>query len=203
MSACILSISFFAVELQFMSISIEADLVNIIGYMYEVGFMIGCLLSERYYTSNVEKKAVIIAYTLTTCSGLSLSLEGIFSNELYAFIIIAGYTLSGIGQSLLLVVMVAYATPLVRQEPSSVLIPILVALINFSGVVGSLLNYSVVVLNWHTTYVLLVLNFVLLFASIGISWNLKGIPRVYFINGDDKPEIPFSYFSIAFYTYGV
>ncbi len=182
------------------------QLIDLINYMYEVGFMVGCLFSERYYTSNVQKKAVFLAYSLSILSGLSLGIYKIFlksSGEYVKSVIIVGYGLSGIGQSLLIILMVAYATPYVKSYPNTGLIPILLGLLNFSGLVGALLNYLITNIGFNTDWILLAITIIILLLSFAISWNLKGIPRVYIINNEMKPEIPFSYFSVSFYTYGV
>ena len=142
-SSCILSISFLSVEVQYISSSLSLEWVDIINYMYEVGFLIGCIISERYYTSNVQKKAVYLAYTLTIFSSISLSLFNLLGspgNNLEVIVVI-GYTLSGCGQSLIVVLMVAYAAPHVRKNPKSALLPFILGLLNISGVVGALLTY--------------------------------------------------------------
>lgn len=172
--------------------------------MYEVGFMLGCFLSERYYTSNVQRRAVILAYSMTTCSGISLALFKLYASSINNFeiIVVIGYTLSGLGQSLLIIVMVAYATPYIKLYPKSALLPVLVGLLNFSGAVGGLLSY--LISNYeYSGYLNLGLNAILLTASILISWKLKQSPRRYSISVSNKPDIPFSYFSLTFYTYGV
>ena len=174
---------------------------SIVNYVYNIGFMIGCIFSERYYTSNVQKKAIYISYTLSMCSGISLALKIIFTLPSYCVAI--GYTLSGIGQSWLIIVMVAYATPIIKSDNSSILLPIILGLLNFSGIVGATLFYVVKVIDNNTGYLLLSLNLLLLLVSYIISWNLKGIPCIYNGKSDHKPLIPFSNFSIVFYTYGV
>jgi hypothetical protein len=172
--------------------------------MYEVGFMIGCYISEKYYTSNVQRKAVILAYSLTTFSSISLALFKIFEDKISGLesIIVLGYTLSGLGQSLLIIVMVAYATPHIKQYPKSALLPVLVGLLNFSGAVGGLLSFLIST-SMYSGYLNIGLNIILLSISILISSNLKQSPRVYTISLSSKPEIPFSYFSVTFYAYGV
>ena len=172
--------------------------------MYEVGYMLGCFFSERFYTSNVQRKAVILAYTLTTSSGISLALFKIFESKVknLEIIIVIGYTLSGLGQSLLIIVMVAYATPYIKLHPKSALLSVLVGLLNFSGAIGGLLSYLIST-SQYSSWLNIILNTVLLTISILISSNLKQSPRSYTISLSKKPDIPFSYFSFTFYTYGV
>lgn len=173
--------------------------------MYEVGFLVGCIIAERYYTSNVQTKAVYSAYLLTIFSSISLSVYNLIGSteDSLEVIVVIGYTLSGCGQSLIVVLMVAYATPHVRKNPMSALLPLILGLLNFSGVVGALLTYFISSIEFLPDLFMIILNLILLFLSVIISRNLKAIPIVYIINGEKRPEIPFSYFAIAFYTYGV
>ena len=204
-SSCILSISFLSVEVQYVSSNLSQEWINIINYMYELGFLIGCIISERYYTSNVQKKAVYFAYTLTIFSSISLSLFNLLHSlvrNLEALVAV-GYTLSGCGQSLIIVMLVAYSTPHVRKNPKSALLPFILGLLNISGVVGALLTYFISRIEYLPDLFMIILNFALLFVSLIISRDLKAIPRVYIVNGDKRPEIPFGYFTVAFYTYGV
>ena len=197
-SACILSISFQSV--QYIT-ELDSEWVEWIDYMYEVGYMIGCLISENYYSVNVQWKAVIIAYTLTMCSGISLSLFYMIKRPEY--IVLIGYTLSGIGQSLLIVLLIAYTTPIIKADSTSILLPIILGLFHFSGIIGSSLSYFIE--KFFATsqgLILFLLNLLLLFISYIISWTLKGIPTIYW-NINRTPEIPFSHFNIVFYTVGV
>jgi hypothetical protein len=196
--------SFLSVEVQYLSTNLDPYWIDIINYSYELGFLIGCLFSERYYTSNVQREAVILAYSLTTFSSVSLSLYKIFKGYFKSFelVIAFGYAFSGAGQALLIIVMVAYATPYVQLYPKSALLPIIMGLLNFTAAVGALLTYTITLLK-YSEYVSLCFNGLLLGLSILISWNLKELPRSYTISVCSKPEVPFSYFSIAFYAYGV
>ena len=202
-STCILSISFQSVQYIY---KLESEWVEWINYMYQAGFMIGCLISERYYSANVQWKAVIIAYTLTMCSGISLSLFYIIERPDGSgpgYIVLIGYTLSGIGQSLLLVLLIAYTTPIIKADPTSVLLPIILVFFHFPGIIGTSLSYFIE--KFFATYqglILLLLNLLLLFISYIISWTLKGIPTICW-NISRTPEIPFSHFNIVFYTVGV
>lgn len=195
-----------SVEVQYITTDLDDSAVDLVNYLYEIGFMIGCMFSEKYYTSRVQKSAVFICYALTMCSGISLSIFSILKEnniENAEYIVVAGYGLSGIGQSLLLVVMIAYATPHTKQHPRSALLPLILGLLNFSAVVGALANYFVQFFNSYNNIVMLIMDFILLSMSFAISWNLKGIPQAYIKDGELKPEIPFSNFSVSFYSYGV
>lgn len=196
--------SFLSVEVQLLSTNIDKSWIDIVNYMYEFGYILGCFVSERYYTSNVERKAVIFAYFLTVLSSVSLSLYKIFKSYYkdLEFIIALGYCFSGIGQSLLIIVMVAYATPYIRLYPKSALLPIMMGLLNFTAIVGTLLTYSISLFE-HSAYISLCFNTLLLIISTLISMNLKNIPRCYTISNSSKPEVPFKNFSVTFYTYGV
>lgn len=196
-----LSISFMSVEVQYITTDLDDSAVDIVNYLYEIGFMIGCMFSEKYYTSRVQKSAVFICYALTMCSGLSLSIFSILKENNVAnaeYIVVAGYGLSGIGQSLLLVVMIAYATPHMKQHPRSVLLPLILGLLNFSAVVGALTNYFVQFFNSYTNVVMLIMDFILLSMSFAISWNLKGIPQAYIKDGELKPEFLLVIFLLHF-----
>ena len=196
--------SFLSVEVQYLSTHLNPYWIDIINFSYELGFIIGCTFSERYYTSNVQRKAVILAYSLTTLSSVSLSLFNIFKGFYgkLEFIIALGYAFSGAGQSLLIIVMVAYATPYVQLYPKSALLPIIMGMLNFTGAVGALLTYTISLLQ-YSEYVTLCFNGLLLSLSILISFNLKEIPRCYRVSVSNKPEVPFGHFSFVFYSYGV
>jgi hypothetical protein len=169
--------------------------------------MLGCFFSERFYTSNVQKKAVILAYVLTVCSGVGFAVFSLIKDyDTYwsPIVIYVGYFLSGTGQALLLVVMAAYATMFVQNNPNFPIMPVLFGLINFSGLIGVLLNFIISFIHFiNSAYILLALNAVVLGASISISWGLKGSPKIYVRDDNYKPDKPFTYYSVVFYTYGV
>jgi MFS family permease len=168
--------------------------------MNELGFIIGCIVSEKYYTFNIQRTAIFIAYLLSICSSLSLYflfLHG--SNTL----IVIGYTLSGIGQALLMVVIVTYTIPIIKNNPFCPVLPIVFCLLGVSGVLGSVLNIFLYDKNEASNYSLLGLNSVFIIISFIISWDLKGITKSSIITDNNKPIIPFEDFNIVFYAFGV
>lgn len=164
--------------------------------------MVGCIFSEKYYICNIQRKAVFVAYSLAISSIVSLYLSDLYDG-LAPYILYIGYFFTGVGQSLLSIILIAYATPFVRNCPTqSNLITILFGTLNIFGVIGAIIKYLLYKLS-HDKLIMLLINVALLLASLIISRKLKGIPQVYYKYGESKPIIPFESFTIVFYTAGV
>ena len=199
-SGTVLAFGVISVTIQYVSDVESIKTAQNISYSLMLGYVIGSILSEKFYLSFSKRKAAFISYFLCVGSCLGLYVHHYLNSVL---VLVVGYTLSGIGQSLFYVLLVGYATPYIRAKEKSLLLSIVLGTMSTSGLIGTIFNYVMREVGIYSPTIYLIISFVILSLSIGISWNIKGFPHTYIKNNDSVPDVPFKYLYLFFYTYGV
>ena len=165
--------------------------------LYSGAYMLGCIISESYYSKWNEKNAIFFLWISFAISNSLIYLITIKPNTLFKVLSSLGFALSSGSQAILMIVEIGYVTDYMRRYPDSFALS---TLLSFTQVCFILL----IPLSFISQFTSLMLSYVITAICIKITWKFTGTSPDYTDRTCTKDIIlPFSLFVLEFYVFGV
>jgi hypothetical protein len=171
---------------------------NLVELMMSLGVACGTLTAEFFFTKLSKHHAIPVIMLMFIISVFFIILLSYYPSNLAKAFILLSYACNFSAQMLLFIVELGYLSKYIKLNPNTFSLTILLSLNQLTYIFGPLF-FNMELWHYALSYTLIIL------ISIIITWRFEVEPRFFASISELKKSttVPFSVFTISFYSFGV